>query len=236
MKHVIFVMIFALISLVGSAQDRIIKKTGDVLDVRIVEVGDDYVKYKLTDSPEGQLYNIKKSEILIIKYGSSGRIEDFYSGKDFKSGDTNKYLYRDLKYRELKKIYDRREYFPHYDDLYKPGVAGIASFFIPGLGECICGEWGRGIGFFAGHVVLMAGTTVAYNYYEGLALVGLAACLALDIFSIVDAVHVAKVKNMYYRDIREHSYVSFSVLPSLNYVKTGNNMELATGLTFALTF
>lgn len=242
MKHIMFVMIFVLVSLVGNAQDRIIKKTGDVLEVKIVEVGDDYVKYKLLDDLEGPLYNMKKSEILMIKYESSGRVESFYSEEESCQPKMmkEKNVYRDLKYKELKRMYDRREYVPRYDDLYKPGVAGVVSFFIPGLGECICGEWGRGIGILAGHMVLMAGTSVAYYSYSDvgavLTVVGLVACLSLDIFSIVDAVRVAKVKNMYYQDMRERSSVDIGVFPSIDYVKMGSNMELTAGLTFALKF
>ena len=80
---------------------------------------------------------------------------------------------------------------------------GLASAFIPGVGQAINGEWGKGIGFFLGGIGLpllvgIAGgfTSVAgggaKKSLAGLYIAGLAANLGLRIWSIVDAVKNAK--------------------------------------------
>ena len=62
---------------------------------------------------------------------------------------------------------------------------GIASAFISGLGQAINGDWGKGIGFFAGNLGL---SIAAYSVSPLFAI----PALALNIWSIVDAVKNAK--------------------------------------------
>ena len=57
-----------------------------------------------------------------------------------------------MKYKELKNTYDPREYVKSEADPYSPGWSGFASFVLPGLGQVISGETGRGLAFFAGDV------------------------------------------------------------------------------------
>ncbi len=57
-----------------------------------------------------------------------------------------------MKYKELKSIYNSKEYVKSDTDPYSPGWSGFASFVLPGLGQVISGETGRGIGIFAGDV------------------------------------------------------------------------------------
>lgn len=103
-----------------------------------------------------------------------------------------------------------------YNDI-NPVWTGAASFFVPGLGQCISGEWGRGIGIFAANVALDAlladavdvfslkDYALGYNdYYEispGVLAMAVGASV-LYVWNIVDAVHLTKVKNMYYQDMR----------------------------------
>ena len=59
----------------------------------------------------------------------------------------------------------------------------------------------------------------------------------MDIWSCVDAVKVAKVKNQYYQDVAagKHAF-SASVYPSVNLVQTSTSTTAAPGMTLALTF
>lgn len=57
-----------------------------------------------------------------------------------------------MKYRELKNLYNARDYVPSSVDPYSKGWAGAASFFVPGLGQAVCGEVGRGFAFFGGEI------------------------------------------------------------------------------------
>lgn len=157
-----------------------------------------------------------------------------------------------VKYKELKKIYNYKEYTPTIDDKYSPGLAGVASFFIPGLGQMICNEVGRGLGFFLGAegaaaigtVVMMTG--IIYDYEgnassmtPGAALTGLAlyaGAAALDIISIVDGVRVAKVKNMHLQDIKNTYAFEMKLYPSFDYAMVGSTYQPTAGLTMAVRF
>ena len=57
-----------------------------------------------------------------------------------------------VRYRDIAGYYDPRNYVEAAGDPYIPALSGIASFFLPGLGQCIDGEWGRGLGIVATNV------------------------------------------------------------------------------------
>ena len=164
----------------------------------------------------------------------------------------------DPRYRDIKDLYDPRAYVYDFSDPYSPGWAGVASFVIPGLGQCICNEWGRGIGILAANVGfttleyleasalfvgVLAGTPnpvsgllpanivvgpamVAVS--AGAAVVTLAGHVAFNIWNISDAVRIAKVKNMYYKDM--------SIVPSLALVPSGSTFRPAPGIGVRVTF
>lgn len=142
------------------------------------------------------------------------------------------------KYSELKKMYNPREYVKMSTDPYSPIWAGAASFLMPGLGQMVCDEVGRGIAFFAGEMALASATATfgyAAEYSETcavLCIVSAIATIAVDIWSIVDATHVAKVKNMYRQDVLAKQ-TSVSLYPSVNYAPGSN---FAPGLTLAVNF
>ena len=166
-------------------------------------------------------------------------------------------VYEGMKYREYKNLYDTHFYSREMGGAYSPGWSGVASFFIPGLGQAICGEWGRGLAMFGGHLALSfiyvaainVGNTNYYvdappgirSSYDGaytLALIAMLGDAALDIWSICDAVHIAKVKNMYYHDLRgQRAAVDIKLEPYFAYTPTniGKNQP-ATGLSLKLNF
>ena len=71
-----------------------------------------------------------------------------------------------MKYRELQDIYNTKEYVKSDIDPYSRGWAGLASFVVPGLGQVICGEAGRGIAIFAGDLALGAAVKLTADKYE----------------------------------------------------------------------
>ena len=63
--------------------------------------------------------------------------------------------------------------------------------------------------------------------------------LGLNIWSVVDAVHVAKVKNMYYQDLRgQNAMLNFDLEPYFALTPSGveNGMVPAAGLSLNLCF
>lgn len=155
-----------------------------------------------------------------------------------------------MKYRNLKNIYDYKDYQPSIYESRSPGGMGVASFFIPGLGQMISGEIGRGLAWMGGHfgayLVTGLGSSLwdsgiyhnseeLENYGVILTLVGFTSLLAVDICCIVDAVRVAKVKNMYEYDLYKKLY-SLDLHPSVNYILTPTGSQPTAGFTLALNF
>lgn len=241
---------FAVLSAgIANAQDFITQKNGDEIKAKVIEVTTNEVKYRLFDEPNGAVYTIDKASLLMIRY-ASGRNEVFNQQPAQKPlygnsyGNTYEYSYGNayipvsqMPYRQLKQRYDRRLYVPQYNDPYSPFWCGFASFFICGLGECIEGEWLSGLGKFGGHLVLNSlGMSFALNDYPEVALPCYLLALALDIWSIIDASNIAKVKNMYAQDQRRNFSMELGLYPSVNCVQTSNGMQPAAGLTLALRF
>lgn len=151
-----------------------------------------------------------------------------------------------MRYREYKNLYNTKEYVPQRDDPYSRAWAGIASFIIPGLGQGIVGQWGRGfaiIGTNVGLLALQLSDTYIYDdgttEMGGLAWGAFAARLALNIWSICDAVHIAKVKNMYYQDLRtQRAAFDLKVEPYFAYTPTSvqGYSQPTAGLSLKLNF
>jgi hypothetical protein len=58
------------------AQDKIYKKHGTIVNAKVIEIGVDDIKYKLTDSPDGPVYVVDKSSLQKIVY-ADGRVEKY---------------------------------------------------------------------------------------------------------------------------------------------------------------
>ncbi len=162
-------------------------------------------------------------------------------------------------YKVLKQTYDPYEYVKDADDPYSTAWMGIFSFFAPGTGQLIANEPGRGWAFLGGAVILSsiadgAIDTIRENitldsennivYVDekkaksGLTtlVVSALAELGLGIWSSIDAVRVAKVKNMYYRDSRGKFGVKASLQPSLELAQTPSGLQPAPGMSLAFRF
>lgn len=171
-----------------------------------------------------------------------------------------------MKYKELKTIYNPKEYIPESTDPYSRGWAGVGSFLIPGLGQVIDGEVGRGLIFFGANLAAFcvysvnltnfasvcttdsAGNVTGYTdeaaavRYSRNAVLALLGMGVIDIWSIVDAIKVAKVKNMYYQDLRrQRSSVDFDFAPFFTYAPTaitasGSSLTPTAGLSMRVSF
>lgn len=155
-------------------------------------------------------------------------------------------------YTHLKTVYDHRGYMPAATDRFIPIQITFASVFVPGLGQILSGEYARGALFLSGTTTL-AGIAVSLvnsagqnnvkqsnkDIMYGFALGALAADLGIWIWNIIDANHVAKVKDMYLQDLlggRSQSKANISFEPSLNVIPGNNNYHPAAGLAMRLNF
>lgn len=151
-----------------------------------------------------------------------------------------------------KKVYNAKEYIPQPGDPNNPLVSGLASFFLPGLGQALSGEVGRGLAFFGGSVacigVTMAGAlqnvdaNIKTNNYEpttkglGLMLAGALGYTAIGIWSVFDAVNVAKVNNMYIQDKKGQLGCRLELNPYFDTNTYLGQTSGSAGLSMKITF
>ena len=67
------VLICISLSYLTFAQDIITKRDGVDIEAKVLEISDENVKYKKFDYQDGPAYNIKTSEILIIRYENGSK-------------------------------------------------------------------------------------------------------------------------------------------------------------------
>ena len=144
-------------------------------------------------------------------------------------------------------------------DPFDPFTAGVLSYCLPGLGQVYDGEVLRGAGFFFGTICSISVGTVLlspvhryeerydeqYGYYREevgiepvdatMGTVFILGGVALWIWNIWDAVKVAKVKDLFYRDMTgRYSAVDLSVRPAMGIVPTSGRPT--AGLSLQLHF
>ena len=78
MKKLVFLCLFLVVSCFVNAQDMIVKKDGSIIKVKVLEVGEDAIKYKKADNPDGPTYSVSKSNLTSINY-ANGEVEKFES-------------------------------------------------------------------------------------------------------------------------------------------------------------
>ena len=223
MKKIILLLAITLsAALSANAQDIITTIRGEQIQAKVLEVSPTHVRYKRYSNLEGPTYTIYTSDLIKIRY-ENGEEDIFNEALAYQSSYGSPYAPRaNDRYRDYKSLYNPRTYIRQWGDPYSPGWSGVASALVPGFGQALCDEWGRGTCFFLGSLALGCASlaTADWNYYgldysgyhttadvESNATSGIfgLASLGLYIWSICDAVRVAKVKNMHYQDMRERT-------------------------------
>ncbi|MBR5042385.1 MAG: hypothetical protein IKX67_04030 [Bacteroidales bacterium] len=246
MKKILLVAIMALAACWAvRAQDIVVLKNGTEIKAKVTEVSSDAIKYKRADNPNGPIYVLQINEIASITY-ENGTVETFRlvrednADKRFPQPPVTAERYPqppyyaernyeprpDVRYADIKNLYNPYYYVSRSSDPYQPWVGGMCSFLVPGLGQALADEWGRGLGFFGANLGFLvaeciemsafgyglsglSGLSDAYYYGEsekyiinggGALLLTLAGHAIVNIWGICDAVRIAKVKNMYFQD------------------------------------
>ncbi|MBR5735990.1 MAG: hypothetical protein IKX60_04260 [Bacteroidales bacterium] len=235
----------------AQAQDMITTQKGEEILAKVLEVSSKEVRFKRYSNLEGPTYTLKPSEIIMIRYENGEK--DIFDGEPYEVQSFGE-VYPGMRYRDYKDLYDTRYYVRDVFNDINPVWTGIASFFIPGLGQCISGEWGRGIGIFAANVALDALLADAVDvfslkdwemgygdYYElspGTLVLAVGASV-LYVWNIVDAVRVTKIKNMYYQDLRGlNASIDFRLEPFFSFtpVVAFGGYHQAAGLSLKVNF
>lgn len=164
-----------------------------------------------------------------------------------------------------KNVYDHRQYIPRFGDVYDPMLMGAYSAVLPGMGQMICGETGRGLAFMVPGVIAYGAITVGTvrSFQEshrdfwkksnsdfknssikddaniGLPLIigGLVGAVIINTWSFIDAVKVAKVTNMYLRDVRDGFVpVSLKIDPFVETNTYLGQWNTCAGISLKVTF
>lgn len=153
-------------------------------------------------------------------------------------------------YKINKQKYNTLNYHFQKSDKVSPAIAGVASFFVPGLGQALSGEYARGLAFFGGYsggaALYYAGHKITKNTHSSggfgddkgllLKIAGIGSMIGVQIASIADAVKVTKINNLAIRDKNDNITALLSLMP---YTRC-NRMDLCsfkeTGLCVKLRF
>ena len=160
----------------------------------------------------------------------------------------------EAQYNINKTKYDYRTWELEPGDPYNPGLCGGINLLLPGIGQMIAGESGRGAAFLGGYVgsviIYAVGSvkaTVALDdeaqggpAYDGeglgLMVVGIGAMITIVVWSIVDGVRVAKVNNLAFRDKHNLGYqFNFKPYVAPLYLGDGNSV-VQGGLSMQIRF
>jgi TM2 domain-containing membrane protein YozV len=154
-------------------------------------------------------------------------------------------------YSQNKLKYDYHQYVKQYGDPYDPALSGVCSFLIPGLGQMLANETGRGFAFMGASAGCGFLTLLGYGTFissalngngsgvgggAGIMLLGMAGMLTVNIWSIVDAVHVAQVNNLYIRDLQKKSELKFELEPYVARININNQITTPVGMTMRVRF
>lgn len=78
MKKIYSVLLAVCFCGAALAQDKIYKKGGEILEVKVIEIGTDEIKYKIFNDQSGPTYSLDKDRILKVIY-QNGRSENYQS-------------------------------------------------------------------------------------------------------------------------------------------------------------
>lgn len=257
MKKIIS-MLFLLGCLVNmNAQDVITMLNGEKINVKVTSITDNNIVYKKTDSATEPYYTVAKRNVEKIVY-ENGTTEIFNRPEQMglnqnRRGYNPNPIIEGMTYKEMKEIYEPYYYTKDISDPYKPWLMGGCSLFIPGLGQVLEGETTTGLLMFGANVginlISRSLGEVKYNSYTGqdelvfksngeqrFALLLAVGSIALNIWSVVDASKTAKIKNMYYQDLKKSRNTTFSMHPSIDFTPSPLGLTPSTGLTVSLGF
>ncbi len=129
----------------AQAQDKIHKKSGKILNVKIVEIGVEDIRYRLQDQPEGVIYAVEKADVekvvlengLVQKFGEEAiDLKEVYA-------EQRKNV---LKFSFLAPLAGYSSF--TYERAIKPGHSWEAKLGIIGLGVNQFTDFGTQSGFF----------------------------------------------------------------------------------------
>lgn len=193
-KYLLLLALLCSATLQLVAQDVITKTDGTEIQATVTQIGVNEIKY-IRYGTTAPVYTLLKSDIFMIKY------ED--GSKDVFRKEPAQKVTRQQTYSNNTALYDIPEKTYKYTcgNPINPNGArksafgsGIASFFIPGLGQFINGDVGGGFLFLGTNII--CNTVMLNTRNEGVFVAALLGGITINIWSIVNAAQVAKRVNI----------------------------------------
>lgn len=214
--------------------DLIVSNKGDSIACKIDSVTASHIYFEMTANGGDivntmfDLNNIKvyKKDI-ILKYQYL-----YKSGTSIIAGKKVNHRYKDYKNIDLKYTYPA-----NVANQYDPSLAGLMAV-VPGLGHVYVGEPVRGLVFLGGMTLSLfpmgIGFGMAWGGQAGAGLVfltGVAGFFTIYVCNFIDAVKVAKVKNI----VNQNKNISFKIEPFIekgDYQFQANNIGFSVKINF----
>lgn len=144
-------------------------------------------------------------------------------------------------YKTNKTNYDYKTWTYLEGDPYNPVACGFLSI-IPGVGQMAAHEYLRGAAFLGSAVgsfgLIILGVSLEYGYNDiggPIAFVGLLGIPTIIICSIVDATRVAKVNNLFLRDINQSGF-NLQLEPYISPVQSYESIKTQIGISLKVNF
>ena len=232
MKRILFVILtLGLFTTSIFSQDIITKKSGEDISAKISEVTQTEIKYKKFDNLEGPIFTILKSEVLMIRY-ANGTKDIFKEEIQQQQTNTNNKQLSNPNQETYK--YSLGNPINPVGGKKSAWGSGIASLFIPGLGQFINGDVGAGFLFLGSNIVCnLVRLSTQDQSTATLALIG---GLTINICSVVNAAQIAtKVNIARGYQLANNTYLQIqpTIIPQSNLIA---NKDYAYGMNFRVTF
>ncbi len=130
MRNLTTLLFLLFLSFSAIAQDKIIKKSGDIINCKVTEIAADEVKYYYTENPK-LVFGIDKAKLEKIVFGTGEVIEiksDTFMDTDYYANQSK----HALKISFLSPIFGHTEF--SYEQFIKPGKSWETAIGIIGLG------------------------------------------------------------------------------------------------------
>lgn len=241
MKKTLFLIFSLLLGILVNAQDIILKKDGNEIKAKVLEITDQFIKYKDFDFQEGPMRNIKIVDVFMIKY-KDGQKEIFSNnlatktekqGKDINQNEAatvqnpnhNNLLEKEFSMigdddKMMLEFFKKNYYTGYYNDFnsaYRQGSTGI-SLLVSGI-TFSC--WGL-LFLNRGSLTLNANYVAAgYIFY----VTGQGLIIASIPVSASAGRRKASIKEDFMRT--ELGYKDYGYKPSLNVGFTGNGLGIS---------
>jgi hypothetical protein len=235
MKAIFTLVVVLFFSLYSYSQnlDFVVSTQGDSIICKIDSITDSHIYFERIGKSGGYQQNLPLS--LLKSYSYNSITKKHYS---FKNGIATLKTFDKNSYKYLKMKYSKQLYSPINTDKYSLEGAGFLAL-IPSLGHFYTGEPLRGLAFIGGmggsFVTMVAGYAMAWSGSDlgvPLFFIGGGGIVFFYIWNIIDAVQVAKVKNLAIRN----NDISLKVLPNFEFSSVTHQPMNNFGVRLLLTF